>query len=283
MRLCYSCAVYSVEAVILESRKFAHGSCILKLRAPLIAREATPGQFLMAAQAEESAIPSPLLKRALAIFTVETEEKDQSLITLLIKTVGRGTRKLVELQPGQTLNLIGPLGNGFDLTRANGKITLLVVGGTGIASVQLLASALARRGEEVELIYGGRSAEDLVGLAEFEHLGIPITTSTEDGSQGVKGLVTEALLQRIEQLPVEHLNLYTCGPNPMMEAVGTIAEQHRIPCQISVEVKMGCGFGVCLGCTVKTSEGYRLACTHGPVFDASEFVWEHTRREATTA
>jgi len=105
-------------------------------------------------------------------------------------------------------------------------------------------------------------------------LKIPIHTATEDGSTGYRGLVTGALEQVLDDLEGKPLNMYTCGPNPMMKAVCGLAADKSIPCQLSVEIKMACGFGVCLGCAVKTTRGNRLACSHGPVFEASEFIWE---------
>lgn len=263
-----------LTARVIDNQRLPRDYSILTIEAPEIARSALPGQFVMAAVADSGPIPSPLLKRAMAIYTLPDERGENSLLTLLLRVVGDGTRRLASLRPDETVEIVGPLGKGFDLDRAQGKLNLLIAGGTGIASVYLPARSLIRSGEEVELIYGGRTSDDLVGLSDFEALGIPISLTTEDGSRGQRGLVTGALEARLEQLPAHLVNLFTCGPNPMMQAVAGIARQHKIPCQISVEIKMACGFGVCLGCTVKTTSNYRLACTHGPVFDAADFIWE---------
>ncbi|MFZ0430461.1 MAG: dihydroorotate dehydrogenase electron transfer subunit, partial [Acidobacteriota bacterium] len=232
-------AVVRFQAPVLENRAHPHHVSILTVQAPEVASTVRPGQFVMAAVSGQGDIPSPLLKRALAVFTVPDREQNQ--ITLLVKAVGEGTRRLTTVRPGDVLELVGPLGEGFDLERARNRISLIVVGGTGIASVHLLARELVRQGEEVALLYGGRSAEDLVGLAPFEQLGIPILTTTEDGSRGERGLVTDALRGSLERYPVQHLNVYTCGPNRMMQFVSEIVAPHRIPCQISVEIKMACG------------------------------------------
>jgi dihydroorotate dehydrogenase electron transfer subunit len=266
--------VVRLQAPVLENRPSPRHVFVLTVQAPQIAQSVRPGQFVMAAVAGQGDIPSPLLKRALAVFTVP--DREATRITLLIKILGEGTRRLSTLRPGDTLDLVGPLGEGFDLDRGRSRINLIVVGGTGVASAYLLARELARAGEEVRLLYGGRSADDLAGLAPFEQLEIPIITTTEDGTAGRAGLVTDALRECLEQYPARHLNLYTCGPNRMMQVVSEMAVPLGIPCQISVEIKMACGFGVCLGCTVKTTGSYRLACTHGPVFDASEFIWEQS-------
>lgn len=263
-----------VRAPLTENHQFSNGNHILTVQAPEIARQALPGQFVMAAAATEGSIPYPLLKRALAVYSVS---EDRSSLRLLLKVIGEGTRRLSELRNGEALELVGPLGNGFDLERGRGRLNLLVVGGTGIASVLLLARKLLDQGDETILIYGGRTGADLVGLDDFIGLEIPVLVTTEDGSRGTRGLVTDALRETLNRNKERSLNVYTCGPNAMMEAVWKMAEPRSVPCQVSVEVKMACGFGVCLGCTVKTTESYRLACTHGPVFNAETFIWEKSR------
>lgn len=265
---------YVLEAPVIENRRFPRHNYILALRVPEIAEKTAPGQFVMAAEVSYETLPSPLLKRALAVYSIQHEKDQASVITLLLKIVGDGTRRLASLQPGDCVSLIGPLGNGFDLQAARGKLNLVVVGGTGIASVYLLCQQLTRRGEEVRLLYGGKTGEDLVGLEDFEALDIPITVTTEDGSRGRMGLITDALEDLLQRLPPEHLHVFTCGPNPMMRAVTRLTSARKVPSQISVEAKMACGFGVCLGCTVKTRSSYRLACRHGPVFRGEDFLWE---------
>ncbi|HLV01952.1 MAG TPA: dihydroorotate dehydrogenase electron transfer subunit [Acidobacteriota bacterium] len=259
---------------MIENRKYPNDNYVLAVRAPEIADQVRPGQFVMAAEALHPILPSPLLKRALAVYTIEDGGHFGRLITLLLRVVGDGTHRLARLRPGDRLELVGPLGNGFDISASKGKLTILVAGGTGIASVYLLARELLRNGEEVLLIYGGRSHEDLVGIKDFESLNIPIIITTEDGSAGIAGMVTDGLTDQLERISGRHLHVVTCGPNPMMKAVAKLALAAGGSCHISVEAKMACGFGVCLGCTVKTQSAYRLACTHGPVFDAAEFVWE---------
>ena len=263
-----------VEAPVLEIEHFPNDNCILSVEAPQLAREALPGHFVMASVAGTESIPHPLLKRALAIYRIGENPDGHPRVSFLIKVIGDGTRQLASVRQGDRVTLIGPLGNGFDLDRARSKINFLVVGGTGIASVYLLAAHLSKYGEEVHLVYGGRTAYDLVGLDDFERLGIPIFVTTEDGSRGFRGLVTDGFSRYLSSFPTDKSNVYTCGPNPMMQAVTKFAGSEAIPCQISVESKMGCGFGVCLGCSVMTKTAHRLACQDGPVFDANEFVWE---------
>ncbi|GAB4243555.1 MAG: dihydroorotate dehydrogenase electron transfer subunit [Acidobacteriota bacterium] len=281
--LCYASRVQLTQGTVLENRTFA-GAAVLTVEAPEIARQVRPGQFVMAACARDSEIPFPLLKRALAVFTLPDRDAERRLITLLIKIVGDGTRRLAAAAPGTRLDLVGPLGNGFTLEGTERTRNWIVAGGSGLASVYLLAEELQRRGASVEVMAGGRTAGDLEFLEPFERLGVPLWITTEDGSRGRRGLVTAVLDERLGQVASERssLRLFTCGPMAMMQEVTRRAQERAIPCQLSVEVKMACGFGVCLGCSVKTRQGYRLACTDGPVFSATEFCWESPRGEEAT-
>ncbi len=263
-----------LEAPVRQRIDLPRDNFLLDVEAPSIAAQTRPGQFVMAAPSDNLMLSNPLLKRALAVYSVDGPHGKPNRLRLLFKVIGDGTQRLAEMLPGSRVSLVGPLGNGFDLEAAKGRINLILAGGIGIASVYLLARELTRSGEEVQLLYGGRTADDLVCLQDFEKLEIPIRLTTEDGSKGLKGLITKSLLECLDRFPPEHLHFFTCGPNPMMQAVSRLAAQHEIPCQISVETKMACGFGVCLGCSVKTVDSYRLACTHGPVFRAERFVWE---------
>jgi dihydroorotate dehydrogenase electron transfer subunit len=268
--------IHAVAVPVVDLKHYPSQGFVFSVEAPKFAESVVPGQFVMAAPHVAGQIPYPLLKRALAVYSVEPES-DPTAMGFLVKVVGEGTLRLSQLGRGDLVDLVGPLGNGFDLGRAAGKLNLLVVGGTGIASVLMLARSLVRRGEEVRLIYGGRTVDDLIGLEDFTQLEITILTTTEDGTSGLPGLVTDGLREVLEQVPQHLLNVYTCGPNAMMQAVCSITNRLSIDCQLSIEVKMACGFGVCLGCTVKTQSGYQLACSSGPVFDAREFVWEENQ------
>ncbi len=271
-----------VQAPVARAESFPGRNVLLSVEASDIAASTRPGQFVMAALQQHSSIPSPLLKRALAVYAIETEEGAPSRINLLLKVIGEGTRQLAQARPGDHLALLGPLGNGFQWEASGGKSHLIVAGGIGIASVLLLAQQLRNEGQDVHLIYGARSGRDLVGLEDFQKLDMDVITTTEDGSQGMHGLVTDGLQQLWSRIDPGTTTLYVCGPNPMMQAVSRLAAERSVSCQISVEVKMACGFGVCLGCSVKTRDSYRLACTHGPVFDAGRFVWEESQASFET-
>ncbi|RPJ83554.1 MAG: dihydroorotate dehydrogenase electron transfer subunit, partial [Acidobacteria bacterium] len=130
-----------------------------------------------------------------------------------------------------------------------------------------------QQGEDVHLLYGARTAADLVMLEDFQSLDIPLFIATDDGSAGFKGFITAGLGDYMKACS-SNLNFYTCGPEPMLRAVSTFACMQGIPCQVSVEARMACGFGVCLGCSVSTRDGNRLACSDGPVFEAGELIWD---------
>lgn len=262
-----------LEAPVTANVELSPGNWKLTLSAPEIAGECAPGQFVMAAPADDRSLPWPLLRRALAVYAVGDRGGTPGSLDFLVKTVGDGTRRLARLRPGDGVGLIGPLGRGFEI-HEDDRIDFILAGGIGIASVYLLAERLAAARRQVHLVYGGRTAADLVGADDFRRLGVAVHPVTEDGGAGIRGLITDGLVQILEDFDHRRLRFYTCGPNPMMRAVARIAEQLGVPCQISVETRMGCGFGVCLGCTVQTLHGYRLACRQGPVFDAGEFVWE---------
>jgi len=265
------CGVW--EAPVTAVERWGEDYGFLRVEAPELAARCLPGQFVMAAPECSRSLPYPLLKRALAIYDIPESGTRYGWISLMVKAIGDGTQSLVSLREGDRLQLVGPLGNGFDLEASQGRHCLLVAGGIGIASLLLVARRLVESGREVTLLYGGRSRSDLVGLEDFKRLGVRCLVTTEDGSEGQRGRVTLALEEALRQSG-EDFFTYTCGPNPMMEAVSRINLERGIPGQLSVESKMACGFGVCLGCTVLTTAGFRLACTHGPVFSPEEFVWE---------
>ena len=264
--------IADIEGRVRSSESLGSDHFLLDVEAPRIAPASRPGQFVMAAAAEPYTLPFPLLKRALAVFSVEGKKRER--LTLLLKVIGDGTRKLSRLRAGDPIDLTGPLGHGFDCEPARDRQAWIVAGGIGIASVYLLARQLAGQGTDVHLIYGARSESDLVGLDYFEKLPISVHLTTEDGSRGLPGRVTDQLARLLADGPAPETVVYTCGPNPMMKAVSSRVTRRGLACQISVETKMACGFGVCLGCSVKVGDEYRLACTHGPVFEAVDFRWE---------
>ncbi len=256
----------------LVSREVLEGPyVVLTFRHPEIAHEARAGQFVMI-KAGSSA--EPPLRRPFSVLRVDRRE---DTFSLFLKTIGAGTRALADLSPEDVAQCLGPLGRPFTPPSPN-REPLLVAGGYGIAPFRLFCEELLAGGRRARVFYGGRTATDLQIREPFERMGIPLAASTDDGSFGHRGRVTEAVEAHLEVAsgPVQ---LYACGPEAMLRTVARLAEGRRLPAEVSLDPWMGCGMGTCLGCVVwiqKAEEArprYRCACTEGPVFDAREVVW----------
>jgi len=236
--------------------------------------EAQPGQFLMLSPGTRGRVEryDPLLPRPMAIFRTR-RMGGEAAVEVLYKVVGRGTSLLADARPGDEVRLVGPLGRGFP-EPSPGERIILVGGGTGVASLFELARRSSSRARVLVLL-GARTAVGLMGRADFESLDADLQVATDDGSEGTEGFVTE-LLER--ELAAEGAaRVYACGPTPMMHRAAEIAEAAGLPCIVSLENRMACGFGVCLGCAVPRSEsdeGYHLVCRDGPVFESGDLSWE---------
>jgi dihydroorotate dehydrogenase electron transfer subunit len=185
---------------------------------------------------------------------------------ILYKVVGKGTQALAQVQEGQILKLLGPLGMGFGKI-PSGKNIVGIAGGYGIAPFWELAAQLRNQSKKLKLFYGARSAKDLIYLEQLKSLGVDLHLATEDGTEGHKGLVTELFDREFSQEKPDWVG--ACGPMGLLYAVGRWCEKRNIEAQLSVEEAMGCGTGVCLGCVVKDRQGhYRRACVEGPVMSS---------------
>ena len=271
---------FDTAARILSHDALNSDHFLLTLDAPRMARASRPGQFVML-QAQPGR--DPLLRRPMSVCGVVGSPPRR--LQILYKVTGHGTRLLSRQPKGATLAMLGPLGNGFRLpakasgvraaARRKGDAAprqVLVAGGVGIAIFPFVAEALARLGHRPLLLFGARSARDLVGLPLFGRGRLDVRFATEDGSRGSRGYVTnllEPLLAAKEPRP----SLYVCGPTPMLRAVGDQAQKAGVPCQLALESQMPCGIGVCLGCVVAAADPnavppYPRVCTEGPVFEA---------------
>ena len=255
---------------LLENRRLGPAAYIASFRSEALARDTQPGQFVMIGF---PAGTEPLLRRPYSVYRVGRPGTPPDTCEVQYKVVGQGTARLASLRAGEPIACLGPLGSGFQAPPP-GATPLLVAGGIGIAGLLHQAVRLASSGRGPRLLFGCRSAED-VPLAEgFEALGIPTEIATEDGSAGRRGLVTALLEEHLARPAVE---VYACGPAPMLRAVARQAAG-RAGCQVSVESPMACGFGVCLGCVVETAHGegfgrFVRACVEGPVFRAEALKW----------
>ena len=187
---------------------------------------------------------------------------DEKTLTIIYKVVGKGTAQMKDMVPGQTLDILTGLGNGYDLSCA-GDAPVLLGGGVGVPPMYNLAKKLVDMGKQVTVILGFNTASEIFYEAEFRALGCNVTVTTVDGSYGVKGFVTDAL-------PGNYTHFYTCGPEPMLKAVYKATSTSG---QMSFEERMGCGFGACMGCSCKTLTGYKRICKDGPVMRKEEIAW----------
>ena len=241
---------------------------------------AIPGQFLMIGAGAEAGVPrrDPLLPRPMAVFRdlgpcADGEAAEERQVELLYQVVGRGTTLLAETLPGQFISVVGPLGRGFPVSAGSG-LAILVGGGSGIASLYELAQALIREGRPVLVILGARSKPDLLARSDFAELDVELLCTTEDGSDGIRGRVTDPLAARLADADGT-ATVFAVGPTPMMKACAELAASHSVACLVSLENPMACGFGVCLGCAApRAGGGFSLVCRDGPVFDALEIDWE---------
>ncbi len=211
-----------------------------------------PGQFA------NIALPGFYLRRPISVCDAEP-----GLLTLIYKTVGRGTEAMAAMTPGEPLDILTGLGNGFDTALA-GERPLLLGGGIGSAPLVLLAKRLRAAGKAVSVVLGFNTKDEIFYEDEFRALGCAVTVATADGSCGVPGFVTDAL-------PENYSFYYACGPEPMLRAVYDKAAGDG---QLSFEARMGCGFGACMGCTRQTTAGPKRVCKDGPVFRKGEILWD---------
>jgi dihydroorotate dehydrogenase electron transfer subunit len=200
-------------------------------------------------------------------------------IRILLKVVGRGTELLAALSAGDAVQVLGPLGRPFQIPppARSRRRALMIAGGIGIATFPFLAAELRKAGWNPTLLFGARREADLVRRDWFEEEGLEVRTATEDGSHGLRGLVTD-LLREAAGPGSDAGMAYACGPRPMLRAVSALVNAAGLPCQLSLESVMGCGFGVCLGCVVKVRKGdgfdYARVCVEGPTLMATEVLWE---------
>ena len=246
-------------APVISNTEVMPGVYLIWLEFPQIATEAQPGQFVMVRCGQET-----LLRRPLSIHQLAEATK----LAFLFTVVGKGTHWLSQRQAGDNIDLLGPLGRGFSIHPASRNL-LLVAGGIGIAPLCFLAQEALKQGCSVRLLLGAPTASQLYP----KHL-LPadakLITTTEDGTAGRKGIVTDLLPDFASWAD----QIFACGPTSMYRAM---AEQKLLRAkspQISLEIRMGCGRGVCYGCTVKTKSGLKQVCTDGPVFDLADIIWD---------
>ena len=244
---------------LVSEKKFLNSSFFkLKLKSKKTLPEINPGQFVEVQVNSDSKV---LLRRPISINDVDSQTNE---ISLIIQTVGQGTKELAKINEGEEINLVYPLGNGFNI---EGENPLFVGGGVGIAPLLYLAKNFHAKGIKPKVLLGFRSQEQMIDLKEYEKYA-DVYISTQDGSVGSKGLVTEN-----EIFTQSYDTIYTCGPTPMMKAISDYSLKNNIKCYASLENKMACGIGACLCCVQNTTEGHKCTCTEGPVFNVKDIIW----------
>ncbi|MGD9014413.1 MAG: dihydroorotate dehydrogenase electron transfer subunit [Candidatus Omnitrophota bacterium] len=281
---------YQIKAQIISNVRIANDYYRLTLNAPKIAQAAWPGQFVMLRTTPGY---EPFLRRPFSIhgliynsqLTAHNQKKKSQArgIMILYRTVGKGTKILSKEKPGRYLDILGPLGNGFDyqLSITDNRLPVLVAGGIGVAPMvflaqQLTSHKLAERIEEKPIVLiGAKTKKEILCKKEFASLGLNVKISSDNGSAGFKGKVTQLLkiIVRTNRHAPRYIAIFACGPKSMLQEIASISSQYSIPAQISLDEYMACGLGVCLGCMVNTRKGQKLVCRDGPVFDASRIKW----------
>jgi len=267
------------KTTVLEHRIFQGEYRLLKLSAPAVGPLVQPGQFV---HLKIPRLKNAVLRRPFSVFKADAES-----LSILYKAVGRGTEAMRDILPGEPIDLLGPLGTGFPPLRSSsfagqansGEVMpVLVAGGYGNAALYLQAATLPVKGVA---FFGGRTAADILCVDEFKALGWDVRVTTDDGSLGTQGLVTDALDPWLENQVgggSASLELFACGPNAMLKAVGDRAVEKGLTAWLSMDRNKACGVGACLTCVIKrkTETGWEWArcCKDGPVFEASEILWE---------
>ena len=250
------------HAFVIASNEVMPGVYLIWLESPQIASPAQPGQFAMVRCGEET-----LLRRPLSIHQVGNKK---AKLALLFTVVGKGTRWLSQRKVGDNIDLLGPMGNGYSIL-ATSRNLLLVAGGIGIAPLGFLAQEALNQGLSVRLLLGAPTASQLYP-GHFLPPKTELITATEDGTTGKKGMITDILPDFIGWAD----QVFACGPMSMYQTMAAQSQQllKTKPVQISLEMRMGCGRGVCYSCTVKTKSGLKQVCKDGPVFDLADIGWD---------
>jgi len=261
---------------IIEHREVISGAMELTARDPEIAAVSRPGQFVNVLCGP---CMDPILRRPFSVYRVD---RDRGEFSLLYQLKGRGTLLLSRKEVGESIDIVGPIGRPFEIDPSPEAEHILVGGGCGIVPLLFLADTLKEEAKgAIEVLIGAQTAGAVMCEREFWDRGMTVELSTDDGTAGRHGFVTDLLKERLAGLDKDlKPQIYACGPREMLKLIARIAAEHSAPCQVSLEAAMACGFGVCMGCVVKTREpgsedwDYRRVCSDGPVFYTTELVWE---------
>lgn len=258
-----------MKGIVIENKKLNDAYFLMTIECPDFVEKAKIGQFLMIKAQQESYINDPLLRRPFGICDIDNES---GTFKILYTIIGKGTQLLSTIFSNTEIHFSEPLGNVFKLVK-NQNIAI-VAGGVGVAPLLWLTKSLHANGNSVTLFFGGRSSKDIVIADEFKEYTSNIHITTNDGSLGVEGLVTIPLQQELDKFD----KIYTCGPRKMLQAVTMLAVKANIPVDVSLDERMACGIGACLGCIVYVTENgkevQKRCCVEGPIFDGNIINWD---------
>ena len=257
-------AMVGIKVKIISNKRLLGDYWYLEFGSGIIAKHACPGQFI---NIKVSDGLQPLLRRPISIHGVGGLK-----VKLIYEVLGAGTQALSTRKPKEFLDIIGPLGNGFDYKRQikpSQARNILIAGGMGVAPLVFLAEKI--KSSKPLVLIGARTKSNILCEKEFKKLNCDVKLATDDGSTGFKGKVTDLLKIVLEQ--IKPLELFSCGSRPMLKSVAGLARENKINAQLSLEEHMACGIGACLGCVVSTKAGYKRVCKDGPIFSSEELTW----------
>jgi len=261
---------------IVKNEEVQKDYFLMKIKVAVSFETPSPGQFVMIRIA---GLNDPFLSRPISIYSF-SRRSNFCLIELLYRVAGKGTQILAGLIEGSQVEINGPLGKGFEI-QSVGKNAVFVAGGIGIAPLSLLIENLSRRfpSSLMTLYFGAQHAAAVVGLNKPHKLCHDVNICTDDGSLGEKNLVTQAFQKDIKKFSPEDTSIYACGPKGMLVSLAKILSKSKFNCQVSLEERMACGTGACMGCAVAIKDkkgmlGYQRVCADGPVFNLRDIIWE---------
>jgi dihydroorotate dehydrogenase electron transfer subunit len=265
------------KGMVVKNGKIKSLYYLLEIYCPPIANKINAGQFIMLKVSDSH---SPLLRRPFSVYksypASHPEKKKRGQMSILYKKVGIGTQMMTEFKKGQKVDLIGPLGNGFTLPAPSPSPTIILIGG-GVGIVSLYPLAEAWKGSKLSVFIGGKTRDDILCAEDFKKLNSTIFIATEDGTLGSKGTVIELFLSQHKRVIKNKSHyIYSCGPAEMLKELARVVKSKGFICQASLESRMGCGFGACWGCVVKTNDPkapYQRVCKEGPVFHLEDIAW----------
>jgi dihydroorotate dehydrogenase electron transfer subunit len=270
-------APIDIDATVVSNVRLSRDYNVLTMAAGEVGRRTVAGQFVMV---KPDGFSDTLLRRPFSVFEVVRDQTGAAMaISILNKRAGRTTNRLYDLEPGDRIACLGPLGKPYTPVTPP-REAWMVAGGVGLAPFATLAEALAALTTRTTLFYGARSGGELFYVDFFESLGVTLVLTTEDGSRGERGRVTAPLEAALRGLTsAASPMIYACGPEPMLAAVATLAARYGQACEVSVERTMGCGLGGCYSCVIPVKHGDEHAnlvrsCINGPVFDGAEVAWD---------